>query len=136
MKKRLNLTLISLIILSCSACSNLKFPWVYQVKIMQGNFIEQDMVDQLEIGQTKNQVRYVLGTPLVEDTFNPDRWDYFYNVRRGDKDFGKWHFTVFFEDGKLARWEGDAEPRKKGQVDSEEQNEALEQTTKKRDAKF
>ncbi|WP_096086172.1 outer membrane protein assembly factor BamE [Agaribacterium haliotis] len=136
MKKRLSLALLSLAVLSSSACSNLKFPWVYQVKIMQGNFIEQDMVDQLELGMSKNQVRYVLGTPLVEDSFNPDRWDYFYNVRRGDEDFGQWHFTVFFEEGKLARWEGDAEPRRKAENDKDEQDEALEATQKKRDAKF
>ena len=81
--------------------------------IQQGNYISQEMVSQLKIGMTKEQVRYVLGTPLVADIFHADRWDYVYykDPRRGTREARK--IAVFFEDGKLARVQGDvvaAEP--------------------------
>jgi len=89
--------------------------------IQQGNYISQDMVSQLKIGMTKEQVRYVLGTPLVADIFHADRWDYVYykDPRRGPREGRK--IAVVFENGKLARVLGDvvaadpnAEPAPKG----------------------
>ena len=75
--------------------------------IQQGNYISQDMVSQLKIGMTKEQVRYVLGTPLVADIFHADRWDYIYykDPRRGPREGRK--IAVVFENGKLARVLGD-----------------------------
>ena len=117
------------------ACSSLKFPGVYRLRVLQGNYIEQEMVDQLEKGMTRDQVRFVMGTPLIEDTFSPDRWDYFFNVRRGDDTLREFHFSVFFdEQDLLARWEGDYEPTK--ETDEENEAEALEQADKKEAAKF
>ena len=79
----------------------------YRMDIQQGNYISQDMVSQLKIGMTKEQVRYVLGTPLVADIFHADRWDYVYyrDPRRGAREGRK--IAVVFEDGKLARVLGD-----------------------------
>lgn len=135
MKKILNISLVSFIVFSMAACSSLKFPGVYRLSIKQGNYIEQEMIDQLEKGMTREQVRYVMGTPLVEDTFNPDRWDYFFNVRLGDKTLREYHFTVFFdENNTLASWDGDYEPSKKSL--EEEQKEAVEVQDKKEAAKF
>ena len=75
--------------------------------IQQGNYISQEMVSQLKIGMTKEQVRYVLGTPLVADIFHADRWDYVYykDPRRGSREARK--IAVVFENGKLARVLGD-----------------------------
>ena len=56
---------------------------VYHMPIQQGNFLEQRAVSQLQVGMTRSQVRYLLGTPMVPDSFDRDRWDYLYYFRRG-----------------------------------------------------
>lgn len=81
---------------------------VYKLDIQQGNILERDKVAQLKTGMTKRQVRYILGTPLIIDSFNQERWDYFYSL----KDYsphdseGKFHqerLTLFFDKGQLAK---------------------------------
>ena len=67
-----------------AGCSNIGFPGVYRINVDQGNIVDQDMVDQLKPEMTRRQVRFVLGTPIIEDTFNNDRWDYVRVLRRGD----------------------------------------------------
>jgi len=99
-------SVISLLLLA-SACSSLKFPFAYQLVVQQGNYVEQDMIDKLEVGMTRRQVKFVMGSPLIEDTFNADRWDYFYTVKRGEDELTRKLFTVYFEKDKLARWDGD-----------------------------
>lgn len=83
---------------------------VYRLDINQGNFLSQDMVDKLKVGQTKPQVRGVLGTPLVVSAFRDNRWDYVYEFRRGGRVREHRLFTVYFKDDLLARWEGDEMP--------------------------
>jgi len=51
---------------------------VYRMDVQQGNYLEGKTVDQLQVGMTRTQVRYLLGTPLVPDCFDKDRWDYVY----------------------------------------------------------
>lgn len=96
--------------LALTACSWVRFPGVYRIPVQQGNIIDQKKVDQLEIGMTKRQVQYVMGTPLLNDVFHSDRWDYIYQLRRGDDTLRDRRFTVYFEDDKLSRYEGDYEP--------------------------
>ena len=60
-----------------TGCSWLKFPEVHKVAIQQGNIVDQEMIDKLRPGMSMSQVQFVLGTPLVIDTFNQKRWDYF-----------------------------------------------------------
>jgi outer membrane protein assembly factor BamE len=79
----------------------------YRIDIQQGNFVSQDMVAQLKRGMTKEQVRFVLGTPLVTDIFHADRWDYVYLLERPGQPRVQRRLVVFFEDGRLARLEGD-----------------------------
>lgn len=122
------------LILTTFACSSIKFPGVYRIAVQQGNYIEEEMVDQLETGMTKRQVKFILGTPMVEDTFNQDRWDYYYSVKRGDKVLHNNHFTVYFENNVLAKWEGDY--RLNAAQKEEEKKEALERTRKNEEAKF
>ena len=69
---------ILFLLLLSSGCSWLQFPSIHKVSVQQGNIVSQDMVDKLQIGMTKTQVQYILGTPLVVDTFDPSRWDYYY----------------------------------------------------------
>jgi outer membrane protein assembly factor BamE len=56
---------------------------VYRMPIQQGNYLDGHTVGQLKVGMTRSQVRYLLGTPMVEDVFNKDRWDYIYYFKRG-----------------------------------------------------
>lgn len=83
---------------------------VYKIDINQGNYLSQDMVDRLKVGMTQQQVRQILGTPLVESPFRPDRWDYVYEYTRQGQVLEHRKFTAYFADGKLTRWEGDALP--------------------------
>jgi len=83
---------------------------VYKLDINQGNYLTQDMVEKLKVGQTRPQVRQVLGTPLVTSAFHDNRWDYVYQYTRAGKLVEQRRFTVYFVDDKLARWEGDELP--------------------------
>ena len=72
---------------------------VYRANIAQGNLIEQEDLDQVEVGMTRNQIRFLLGTPLIDDPFHAARWDYVYYIRigRNDAAFKRW-VTIVFED--------------------------------------
>lgn len=94
-----------------TGCSYLKFPGVHKIDIQQGNIITQKMVEQLRPGMTKPQVRFVLGTPLIVDTFNQNRWDYFYSLKEGSGGESRETLSVFFdENGALTRFSGDFVP--------------------------
>ncbi len=126
--------ILAAILTSVTACSSLRFPGVYRIKIEQGNYIEEDMVSQLVKGMTRRQVRYVMGSPLIKDSFNRDRWDYYYNVRRNNEVLKEYQFSVFFEGDLLTHWDGDYEPSKDSAKETQE--EALKATEKKDAAKF
>lgn len=82
----------------------------YRIDIQQGNFISQEMVSNLKLGMTREQVRFVLGTPLVTDIFHADRWDYvFYREIPGAPTQHR-QFSVFFEKDRLVRVAGDVNP--------------------------
>jgi outer membrane protein assembly factor BamE len=92
-------SLLCLIALGGSGC-------VYRVPIQQGNFLEAKDLDQVTVGMTQAQVRYVLGTPMVVDPFTKDRWDYVYYLKKGQmRTPERRHFIVFFENGAVARIE-------------------------------
>ncbi|UCH53920.1 MAG: outer membrane protein assembly factor BamE [Pseudomonadota bacterium] len=81
---------------------------VYRLDVPQGNVVTQEMVDLLKPGMTRNQVRFVLGSPLVTDPFHSDRWDYYYALRKGTGEVSESrHLTVYFQDDHLARIGGD-----------------------------
>ena len=82
----------------------------YKIEIQQGNFISQEMVSQLKEGMSKEQVRQIMGTPLLADIFHEERWDYFYSRETTDGRKEKRGLAIFFQDGKLARIDGDAAP--------------------------
>lgn len=89
---------------------------VYKLDINQGNYITQDQVDKLKVGQTRQQARLALGTPLVADPFHANRWDYVYEFGRQGRTLEHRRFTVYFVDDKVARWEGDEVPPPPAQV--------------------
>ena len=76
---------------------------VYKIDINQGNYLSQDMVDKLKEGQTKQQVRLVLGTPLITSVFRDNRWDYLYEYRKNGRLQTRRQFTVYFKDDALGR---------------------------------
>ena len=90
------------------ACSLMpQFMQPFRIDIQQGNYISQEMVAQLRPGMSREQVRAVLGTPLLADIFHAERWDYLYMLERPGKPREQRHLSVFFEDGRLARLGGD-----------------------------
>src|ERR1700680_1226290 len=77
---------------------------VYRINIQQGNFLNQGAVDTVKEGMTRSQVRYLLGTPMVADTFNKDRWDYIYYLKKGrSRHVDSRRVTVYFDGDKVAR---------------------------------
>ena len=97
----------SFLILLISGCSNYKTPGVYRIDIQQGNDITQEMISQLKPDMSKSQVTYILGTPLIIDTFNPDRWDYLYSFRPGNGLREQRNITIYFKKDKLDYLTGD-----------------------------
>jgi outer membrane protein assembly factor BamE len=88
-------------------------PIVYRIEVQQGNFVDQETVSQLKRGMTKDQVRFVLGTPLVTDIFHADRWDYVYTRKpeRTTSVAEQRRLTLYFDkEGLLDRVEGDVVP--------------------------
>ena len=70
-------------LLVTAGCSSMRFPGVYRIDVGQGNLITEEMLDKLRVGMTPRQVEYVMGSPMITDTFHPDRWDYFYSLETG-----------------------------------------------------
>ncbi len=77
------LMLSSLTLVGLFALAGCSFPGVYKVDIQQGNVVTQDMIDQLRPGMTRSQVRFIMGSPLITDTFHASRWDYLYSIQPG-----------------------------------------------------
>lgn len=105
--QKLSIILALATLYGCSSVPKLAFPGVYRIDIPQGNIITQQQVDQLRPGLTKQQVNFILGTPLVRDTFNQDRWDYLYSFQPGGGERAQEVLSVFFENNELVRIGGD-----------------------------
>jgi outer membrane protein assembly factor BamE len=82
----------------------------YRVEVVQGNFISREQVEALKPGITRQQVRDVLGTPLVTSMFHADRWDYVFTLKRQGVEPQQRKLAVFFKGDTLERWEGDTMP--------------------------
>lgn len=121
---RMRLLRYFLLLLPLAACSNVKMPDVassitpYRIDIRQGNYVTQEMVAQLKPGMSRDQVRFILGTPLVADIFHADRWDYIYSFKPGRGEVQLRRFAVFFADNKLARVAGDVVGAEPGEADA------------------
>ena len=78
----------------------------YRINVLQGNFLDQEKIDQISQGMTRNQVKYLLGTPMVADSFHEDRWDYVYQFKVGKTgEIIRRKVTVFFEGDAVQRVE-------------------------------
>lgn len=94
-----------------AGCSSFEFPWVYKLSIDQGNIITQEMVNKLQPGMSRNQVQFVMGSPLIADPFHEDRWDYIYTLLDAKGRRTEQHLTVFFTDDKLSSLSGNIVPQ-------------------------
>ncbi|CAM3707819.1 Outer membrane protein assembly factor BamE [Pseudomonas reidholzensis] len=108
-KSKLLLTSLTLVgLLALAGCS---FPGVYKIDIQQGNVVTQDMIDQLRPGMTRRQVRFIMGNPLLQDTFNTNRWDYLYSLQPGGGKRQQERMSIFFNEGdQLVSLSGDFMP--------------------------
>jgi outer membrane protein assembly factor BamE len=81
---------------------------IYRIDIQQGNLLEQSDIEQVEVGMTRSQVQFLLGTPMVADSFHQDRWDYAYYLKRGrSRDVDRRWIVVYFDEDRVARIERD-----------------------------
>ncbi|MCG5260711.1 outer membrane protein assembly factor BamE [Cupriavidus gilardii] len=112
-------TLLAAITLASAACStydstsrkiaNAITP--YRINIVQGNFVSREAAAQLREGMTRDQVQFLLGTPLLTDVFHANRWDYVFSFKRGNTQVVQQRrFTVFFDNDRLVRFGGDELP--------------------------
>ena len=96
-------------VFTLAGCSS----WVYKYDITQGNFLNQDDVDKLRVQMTKEQVEYVLGSPVIQNPFKSDNWHYVYTIRSGKTDkTSRIELVVKFENGGLVEVSGDFEKPK------------------------
>lgn len=105
---RFSVALLAVLVLG--ACSSVpRIVTEYRIDVQQGNVLTQDMVAQLRPGLSRDQVRFILGTPMLVDMFHADRWDYVYRLQKGKTgEIETRRFTVFFDaDGRLYRVSGD-----------------------------
>lgn len=91
--------------LALGACTS-----VYRADVQQGNVVTTEMVNTLKLGMSKRQVRYILGSPLINDVFHKDRWDYVYSMQRGKGPRSQQRLTVIFQNDALVAIEGDLAP--------------------------
>ncbi len=96
MIKSISIYLLLAAFISVSGCSSRLFT-VYRIDVQQGNIVDPAKVEQLQIGMTKEQVQFLMGTPLITDVFHPDRWDYVYHLIPDYGDNERRHVAIFFE---------------------------------------
>jgi outer membrane protein assembly factor BamE len=83
---------------------------IYKISVQQGNLLQQSVVEQVEVGMSRSQVQFLLGTPMVDDPFHEDRWDYMYYLLDGrSHDVTSRWVIVYFEGERVVRIETEAE---------------------------
>ena len=102
--------LLSLGSVSLGGCSLSNIPFTYQVPVQQGNVITEEQISQLQRGMTQRQVRFILGTPAIEDTFRLNRWDYVHTERAGGGGDPDRLTVIFGDDGTLQELQGNLAP--------------------------
>jgi outer membrane protein assembly factor BamE len=107
-KMRIFLLVLSLLVTACSPSLPSIKP--YKMPIQQGNLVSSKMMMQLKPGMTKTQVRFVMGTPLINDSFHKDQWDYFYQMEKDGAIIEKRRVILMFEKDLLAKVKGDVIP--------------------------
>lgn len=107
MKNPLIFIVALLATLLLTACASGRIPGVYRIDIQQGNILTPDRVRQLSPGMEKRQVRFLLGTPLIVDAFDPDRWNYLYSLKPARGKQTQQTVSLYFDNDRLVRVAGD-----------------------------
>lgn len=125
--QKAKLMLTGLTFLGIATLAGCSFPGVYKIDIQQGNVITQDMIDQLRPGMTRNQVRFVMGNPLITDTFHANRWDYLYSLQAGGGVRQQERIALIFDDqGLLSGLNGDFLPGMSRALDAAQTAQPIE----------
>jgi len=95
--------------MSCSTILN-NLPGVYSLEIQQGNIITQAMVDQLRPGMSKRQVIYIMGSPMLDNFFHKNRWDFLYSAHPDGSEKIQQQISLFFENDQIVGVQGDFRP--------------------------
>ena len=95
--------------MSCSTILN-NLPGVYSLEIQQGNIITQAMIDQLRPGMSKRQVIYIMGSPMLDNFFHKNRWDYLYSAHPTGGEKIQQQTSLFFENDQIVSIQGDFKP--------------------------
>ena len=92
---------------TCASCS-----WLspHRLTVNQGNILEQEDVERLAVGMSRDQVKFLLGTPLLADPFHLNRWDYIYSIQNGFEPRVQRRITLQFQGDVLASMQGDLDP--------------------------
>ena len=98
MKQLASIFFITIFIISISSCSSFS---PYKVPVLQGNIFEDEDLEKLSEGLTKEQVKFIFGTALIQDPFRESRWDYFNSIKVGDKTIAENKLTIFFDENDL-----------------------------------
>ena len=100
----LRILIVGILIVTFSGC-------VYRMDIPQGNRIDPELVEQLKLGMSRNQVEFLLGTPAVVDLYRPDQWQYVFYLKTGDDGkIEKRHMTLTFKNDLLSNIDGSINP--------------------------
>ena len=102
--KKLLIIITCIATLSTAGCSGFRVP--HRIDIQQGNVVSQEKVNRLETGMNRNQVQFIMGSPMIVDVFHEDRWDYIYYFKPGYGDVKEERVTLFFENDALVRIDG------------------------------
>ncbi len=118
--KHLSHFILVVLFLIITGCSGRLFT-VHKIDVQQGNAIDPEKVEQLRIGMNKGQVRFLMGSPLIKDSFHPDRWDYVYHLIPDYGDSERRHVAVFFDGDIVSHFEkSDIPPIETASNDTEE----------------
>ena len=115
---------VATLLLALSLLGGCGWPRVHKVVVQQGNVITQEMIDKLKPGMTRTQVAYIMGEPVVRNTFNDTRWDYVYSLENPGQYEVNSTVSLFFENERLSHFVGDLAPTSaKPESDDEEPTE-------------
>lgn len=114
-----------------SGCSTVHFPGVYRIDIPQGNFVTDDMVAQLKVGMTPEQVEYVLGPPMLVDPFTKGTWFYLMTYRPGQGKEIDQQVVVYFTNGRYDHYEGKVVPNLQDKTKGQKDRELMEKKRQK-----